>query len=162
MTVQPTSRFEINQFGDFAVRVVCGKMIAPATDTMERLQSKFEAEVAFASEDGHGRVAYVLCGSMKQKRQAQLAVAGESGIEELIDNYRRWVALHSYIYYGLGTTVVSDDTWDRKARKLARLQRTHGLGTWQSEAFEGFTGDTGFHLPVTDEIRKEAESLAEE
>jgi len=165
MTIQPISKSEINRFEDFAVRVVCDKVIAPATDTMARLQSKipFEAKIATSTgeDEGYGRVAYVLCESKERKRQAQLALGG---VEELIDMYRRWVALHSYIYYELAKTVASDETWDRKARQLARLQDVHGAGagSWQNKAFEGFTGDTGFHLPVTEEIREKAKEMVDE
>lgn len=58
-------------------------------------------------------------------------------------------------------SVASDESWDRKALQLAHLQHIHGYdaGTWKNEAFEGFTGDTGYHLPVTDEIRDQAQKL---
>jgi hypothetical protein len=164
MTIQPTSRSERNRYGDHAVRVVCDTVIAPSNDTMAQLQEAmpFEAKIETSAPDnGYGRVAYVLCESASQKRRAHLAIEGTSGVAELIDQLRRWVALHSYIYYDLGQTVASDEGWDRKALQLAHLQHVHGYdaGTWHNEAFEGFTGDTGYHLPVTDEIRDQAQKL---
>ena len=164
MTVQPTSKSERDRYGDCAVRVVCDTVIAPSNNTMAQLQKAmpFEAKIATAAPDGgYGRVAYVLCESASQKRRAHLAIEGASGVAELIDRLRRWVALHSHIYYDLGQTVASDEGWDRKALQLAHLQHVHGYdaGTWKNEAFEGFTGDTGYHLPVTDEIRDQAQKL---
>lgn len=166
MTIQPISKSERNRYGDYAVRVVCDTVIAPETDTMARLQAAmpFEAKIATAAPDnGYGRTAYVLCESETQKRKAHLAIEGPGGIANLIDSLRRWVALHSHIYYNHGKTVASDEGWDRKARKLAHLQATHGYdsGTWHNEDFAAFTGDTGFHLPVTDEIEEEAKRLIE-
>ncbi len=164
MTVQPISKSERNRYGDHAVRIVCDTVIAPSNDTMAQLQKTmpFEAKIATAAPDnGYGRVAYVLCKSATQKRRAHLAIEGSGGVAELIDRLRQWVALHSHIYYDLGQTVASDESWDRKALQLAHLQHVHGYdaGTWKNEAFEGFTGDTGYHLPVTDEVRDQAQKL---
>jgi len=164
MTIQPILKSERNRYGDHAVRVVCDSVIDSDNETMRQLQEAmpFEAKIATAAPDnGYGRVAYVLCKSASQKRKAHLAVEGESGVAELIDQLRRWVALHSHIYYDLGQTVASDEGWDRKALQLAHLQATHGYdaGTWKNEDFAAFTGDTGYHLPVTDEIRDQAQKL---
>lgn len=164
MTVQPISKSERNRYGDHAARVICDTVIAPSNDTMAQLQKAmpFEAKITTAAPDnGYGRVAYVLCGSASRNRQAHLAVEGSGGVAELIDRLRRWVALHSHIYYDLGQTVASDEGWDRKALQLAHLQHVHGYsaGTWKNETFEGFTGDTGYHLPVTEEIEEKAEQL---
>lgn len=164
MNVQATSKSERERYGKHAVRIVCSKVVAPETDTMARVQKAmpFEAKIATAAPDnGYGRTVYVLCGSEDQKRKAELAVEGKQGTAERIDALRRWVALHSHIYYNLGQTVVPDEAWDRKAEKLARVQDVHDSGTWKNDAFRGFTGDTGYHLPVTSEIRDQAQKLVE-
>jgi len=167
MNVQCPNKHEQEEYGEHVVRVVCDKAIAPTTDTMRRLQETmpFRAKIAEGAPDnGYGRVAYVLCESEDRKRQAELAIEGDRGIANLIDSKRQWVALHSHIYYNLGKNVVSDQAWDRKARELARLQHTHGFdaGTWHNETFEEFTGNTGYHLPVTESIREEAQELFED
>lgn len=167
MNVQPTSKSERNRHGDHAVRVVCNSVVDSGTDAMRRLQKAlpFEAKIAAAAPDnGYGRAAYVLCESATEKRRAHLAIEGPNGVAKLIDSLRWWVALHSHIYYNLGESVVSDDGWDRKALQLAHLQHVHGhdAGTWKNEVFEGFTGDTGYHLPVTSEIEEKAQDLIED
>jgi hypothetical protein len=166
MIIQPISKSERNRYGDHAVRVVCDNVIDSDNETMRQLQEAmpFEAKISTAApENGYGRTAYVLCKSATQKRKAHLAVEGPGGVAELIDQLRRWVALHSHIYYDLGQTVASDEGWDRKALQLAHLQATHGYdsGTWKNEDFAAFTGDTGYHLPVTDKLEEEARHLIE-
>jgi len=167
-TIQPTSKSERKRRGEFAVRVVSAEEpFAPAFDTMAKLQSElpFTGKIATPTdENGYGQVAYVLCESESEKRRAELAIEGKGGIADLIDNLRKWVTVHSYVYYELGKTVVPDESWDRKAYALARVQHTHGYdaGTWKSEVFEGFTGDTGMHLPKTEEIKRQAQELAED
>lgn len=165
-SVQPTSKSERDRYGEHVIRVVSSQAFAPAFDTMGKLQSElpFTGKITTSTGDnGHGQVAYVLCGSETQKRSAELAIEGESGIADLIDNLREWVTVHSYVYYQLGKTVVPDESWDRKAYALARVQHTHGYdaGTWENDTFEGFTGDTGMHLPKTDQIKKEAKKLCD-
>lgn len=165
-SIRPTNKHERSEYGEFVARVVSKQTFGPAFDTMAQLQSQipFEAKIATSGDGGYGRVAYVLCESEDKKRQVELAVEGESGIADLIDTYRKWLTVHSYIYYELDTNVASDEVWDRKARQLARLQHTHGYdtGTWHNDTFEGFTGDTGFHLPYTDEIKQEAKELVDD
>lgn len=166
MRIQPTSKSERSRYGDHVVRVVCGTVIAPTTDTMGRLQNRipFRVQIATAAPDnGYGRTAYLLCNSPDQKRKAEIAIEGEDGIQRLIDNLRWFVALHSHIYYDLGEAVVSDEAWDRKARKLGNLQATHSphAGSWFNEEFDGFTGDTGYHLPTTPALEEQAERLIE-
>ena len=167
-SVQPTSKSERKRYGEFATRVVADKTFAPSNDTMHLLEDLVPhgEDISLSTEEGegYGRVAYVLCSSNTQKRRTELAIEGKHGIADLIDNLRKWVALHSFAYYSLGTPVVSDEAWDRKAQKLARVQHTHGYdaGSWQNKAFEAFTGDTGYHLPFTDEIRQKAIELIDE
>ncbi len=165
-SIQPTSKSERERYGEFATRVVAHKAFAPSNDTMGLLEDLVPhgGDISLSTEDGYGRVAYVHCKSNTEKRRTELAIEGKSGISNLIDNLRRWVSLHSFLYYQRNDPIVSDEAWDRKARKLARVQHTHGYdaGSWQNEAFEGFTGDTGYHLPFTEEIQQEAIGLVEE
>lgn len=167
-SIQPTSKSQRKEHGEHAVRVVSEQAFGPSFDTMKRLQNCFpfraKIQTSTGDSEGYGRVAYVLCSTEAKKRRAELAIEGESGIATLIDRMRKWVALHSYIYYEMGKNVVSDEAWDRKARQLARLQTVHGhdAGSWHNDTFEGFTDDTGFHLPHTDSIRQKAKELVED
>ena len=167
-SIQPTSKSERERYGEFVVRVVAQNVFAPSNDTMDLLEDLVPhgGDISLSTKDGegYGRVAYVHCESNTQKRRTELAIEGKGGIADLIDNLRKWVALHSFLYYKKNEPAISDEAWDRKARKLARVQHTHGYdaGSWQNEAFEDFTGDTGYHLPFTDEIRQKAIELIEE
>ena len=165
-SIQPTSKNERERYGEFATRVVSDKAFARSNDTRSKLEDlvPHSGDITLSTEDGYGRVAYVRCKSNTQKRRTELSIEGKRGIADLIDNLRRWISLHSFLYYKKSEPVVSDEAWDRKARKLARVQHTHGYdaGSWQNEAFEGFTGNTGYHLPFTDEIRQKAIELVKE
>lgn len=148
------------------MRVVSETTFAPTTDAEEKLRNRLpkdDPEIVKPA-DGYGVVAYVLCDSAEEERNAALSVVGEFGVRKLVDKLRWFLAVHSYIYYEHGKTVCSDATWDRKAKKLVKLQDVFGVeaGTWESETFEGFEGDTGYHLPKTEAVKREAIGWIEE
>lgn len=62
--------------------------------------------------------------------------------------------VHSALYYRLNAAYLDDATFDRWAHQLADLQHQHPEAseqvTYMVDAFRGFTGDTGFHLPLHD------------
>ena len=61
--------------------------------------------------------------------------------------------VHSCIYYTLNDSIVDDHTFDRWAIQLRKLQDRHGTEIgYYDEEFEGWTGDTGFHLPIRDPL----------
>jgi len=71
-----------------------------------------------------------------------------SAILERIKRLRSILLVHSYIYYRLCTSLISDDEWQAAADELTRLQ-AHGpisIGFYD-EAFKDWDGTTGFHLP---------------
>lgn len=74
----------------------------------------------------------------------------EQTVTEKIRQRRSQMLLHSFIYYRLDDAIVSDDTWQRWANELAALQTAHPdlcrMGFYDAE-FEGWNGDTGYHLP---------------
>ena len=163
--IQAPSPSERKRFGGNVVRVVSDITFAPTTDAEQELRSRLPGDFEIrTSGEGYGVGAYVVCESPEEEREAGLSVVGEQGVTDLIDGLRRFLAVHSYIYYQLGKTVCSDATWDMKARMLAKLQQVFGVdaGTWESEAFEGFAGDTGYHLPRTEEVKEAAESVLEQ
>lgn len=65
-----------------------------------------------------------------------------------IKHLRSLLLIHSYIYYRLDTSVVSDHQWQHWADELVRLQADHGIRHgWYDNAFSDWRGDTGCHLP---------------
>ncbi len=56
--------------------------------------------------------------------------------------------IHSCIYYKMHTTVIPDDMWQRLANELRDIQENDpkDIG-WYDREFDGWTGDTGMHLP---------------
>jgi hypothetical protein len=88
---------------------------------------------------------------------------------ELLVRRRRQMLVHSYIYYRLDTQVVSDHQWQAWADELATLPlfcETPDIGFYD-DAFSGWDGSTGYHLPsdpdiarVALRVREHAELLA--
>ncbi len=61
---------------------------------------------------------------------------------------RRNMLVHCYIYYHLGTNVIDDHMWQDLADELEELQGiTPILVDFYDDAFEDWTGSTGYHLP---------------
>ena len=71
-------------------------------------------------------------------------------IKERIRNLRAKMLVHSYIYYELNDSIVSDDTWQKWANELAEIQNNNpseckiDFYDWE---FVGWDGTTGHHLP---------------
>lgn len=164
MQLQVPSKAERDEFGEHVVRIICNSLVgAPETDALERLNKQLPD--GFAAKPlprgGYGSVAYVSCDSAEAKRRVEVAVVGEGHIADLIDGYRKWLSVHSFIYYDMGENVVPDEVWDVKAEKLSYMQSVHGsgAGTWKNEEFEEFSGSTGMHLPRTEEIKNRAQEV---
>lgn len=158
MKTQPLTKSEISEYGENAVRVVCEKPICSA-NIIDQIKTK-AGTADVVTPEGHGSVAYVLCDTVASKRMTELAIDGPMRLEKRINSYRKLLAATSYLYYEQSETPIPDTVWDEKARKLARMQKVHsGLGTWENEAFEGFTGATGMHLPKTGEVIQKAEKM---
>lgn len=75
-------------------------------------------------------------------------------IQELIHRRRRQVLVHSILYYAYNVNLIPDATFDLWAQELAKLQLDHPEDSeaveYHLEAYRGFTGETGFHLPLYD------------
>ena len=167
MIFQFSSTREREEYGEHVVRIVADNLVgAKNSDVLDRINERLpDGLVAKAPDsEGYGKIAYVPCQSAEEKRKAEIALFGEERMGEIADAYRKWLSVHSYIYYELGKNVVKDLTWDKKARNLARLQNVHGtdIGSWQNEAFEGLDGKTGMSLPRTQEIKDKANELVDE
>jgi hypothetical protein len=76
-------------------------------------------------------------------------------VEERIHHLRRVVLAHSVLYYSMGDSVATDYQFDNWAKELAKLQIDNPEASesvhYHREAFRGFTGETGYDLPLTDE-----------
>lgn len=71
-------------------------------------------------------------------------------IKEKIQQRRRQMIVHSYIYYEMNTSVVSDEDWTRWAMELVELQKKYPEIAREADYWEDFQdwdGSTGFHLP---------------
>lgn len=85
-------------------------------------------------------------------------------IEEKIQQRRLQVLVHSYIYYELNDSIVSDDTWIRWARELVQLQQDNpkiASTVIYADQFKGFDGSTGAFFMFDDKIRSTALKLLE-
>lgn len=74
----------------------------------------------------------------------------EEAIKELIKRRRLQMLLHSCIYYELNDNIISDDTWQKWADELQKLQNEHPecckIDCWDWQ-FRDWDGATGAHLP---------------
>jgi hypothetical protein len=72
-----------------------------------------------------------------------------------INQLRKIIHIHSIIYYYLHTTIVPDAKFDEWANELVELQAEHPESQhsgYMPSVFKDWTGDTGMHLPITDEM----------
>lgn len=69
--------------------------------------------------------------------------------QEYIDFLQRYIIVHSYIYYEQDRNVVSDRTYDAKARELVEYKNKYPE-LWEKsmyyEQFKDYNGSTGFTL----------------
>lgn len=81
-------------------------------------------------------------------------------VTERIKQRRSQMLVHSYIYYHMGDSIVSDDTWQRWANELRDLQAVHGwyIG-WYDNEFKDWNGNTGCHLPRDEWVINKARGL---
>ena len=66
-----------------------------------------------------------------------------------INQLRLGLMIHSYLYYKLGKSIISDQKWDAKARELVKLQNQYPALAKKgrfAKVFADFDGSTGFHL----------------
>lgn len=71
-------------------------------------------------------------------------------ITEKIQQRRYQMLVHSYLYYQLNNSIVSDSDFDRWAKELVELTENHpeeARKTRYHEEFKNFDGSSGFDLP---------------
>lgn len=64
-----------------------------------------------------------------------------------IEMLQRWILVHSYLYYDLNSSVVSDTMFDKNCVQLATLKRKAARSYRRSKygyAMKDFDGSTGF------------------
>ena len=72
-------------------------------------------------------------------------------IQERIQQRRRQLILHSYVYYCLSDNLISDSNWSEWSRELCYLQQKYPKESAEAEywsLFRYLDGSTGFHLTV--------------
>ena len=72
-------------------------------------------------------------------------------VKELIERRRRQLAVHSYLYYRLDESIISDHKFDAWAMELVDLQNKYpkiAATAIYAEYFGDFDGSTGYDLPT--------------
>ena len=83
-------------------------------------------------------------------------------IQEKIKQRRLQMLVHSYIYYELNDTIISDAKWSTWAKELVELQTKYPEEANKvdyAKEFSDFDGSTGFNLPKNDWVKNKAEYL---
>lgn len=70
--------------------------------------------------------------------------------QEYIDFLQRGIIVHSYLYYELDSSIISDKEFDAKSRRLVILKNTYP-DLWKTSEYyyifgDEYNGATGFHL----------------
>lgn len=87
-------------------------------------------------------------------KKKKVPVVYESDIAARIQQRRLQLLVHSYLYYELQTTLISDQQWDKWAKELVVLQNENPAiadKVVYANEFRGFDGTTGFDLPYKDD-----------
>lgn len=87
----------------------------------------------------------------------------EAEIGELINRRRRQVAVHSFLYYRMYESLVSDHVFDKWCVELVGLQENHPAiaekVTFLRDYFLGWKGESGYDIPYDEYIQAKAEQL---
>lgn len=76
--------------------------------------------------------------------------SGKLTTQDYINFLQRFIILHSYIYYELDDSVISDKDYDAKAKELVRYKNEYP-DLWKSSEYykqfgDEYNGSTGFTL----------------
>jgi NAD-dependent DNA ligase len=85
------------------------------------------------------------------------------GIKSLITRRRRQILVHSFLYYRMNTSIISDGQYDTWARELMQLQRDYpeiASECPEAESFADYNETTsGFNLPLHGWVQTVAERV---
>lgn len=87
---------------------------------------------------------------------------GKQTVNEKIQQRRLQILVHSYLYYVLNESIVSDEKWSRWAHELVRLQEKYPNKSKKiiyHEMFENFNGSTGMDFVYDEDIINRAQYL---
>ena len=70
--------------------------------------------------------------------------------QDYINFLQRGIIVHSYLYYELDSSIISDQAFDKKSRELVALKNAYP-DLWKTSEYyhifgDEYTGATGFHL----------------
>jgi hypothetical protein len=80
-------------------------------------------------------------------------LSDEGKIKQKINQRRRQMLVHSYLYYEMDEAYIDDNTFNKWAQELAELQDKYPLYAAEcvyADAFKDFDGSTGYDLPLDD------------
>lgn len=83
-------------------------------------------------------------------------------IKAKIEQRRRQIMVHSYIYYEMDDSLVSDAQWSQWAKELVWLTQEFpdiAKECVYSKEFDGFEGSTGFDFKYPENIKNRAAKL---
>ncbi len=83
-------------------------------------------------------------------------------IKAKIEQRRRQIMVHSYIYYEMDDSVVSDEQWSQWAKELIWLTQEFpdiAKECVYNKEFDGFEGSTGFDFNYPENIKNRAAKL---
>lgn len=81
-----------------------------------------------------------------------MVAMSDQEIKDLIKRRRGQMIVHSYLYYAMDNSIISDDTWQAWADELTELQTKHPKLCkldYYDKNFKDWDGSTGMHLPQT-------------
>jgi hypothetical protein len=71
---------------------------------------------------------------------------------------RRYLLVHSYLYYVKDDSIISDDEWTKHALELIELQKSY-TSRYEAKQFKDFTTPSGYHFKYSMYIRSAANYL---
>lgn len=73
----------------------------------------------------------------------EVKLSSQKTVDKRINQLKRSIKIHSYLYYVIDHPIVYDHVWQAWADELAKINKPTGL--WDDE-FYGWDGTTGYHL----------------
>lgn len=91
--------------------------------------------------------------------QSDPVVNAVQTLSEKIKQRRTQMLVHSYLYYTLDDTIITDEKWQQWADELTELQKQKSEIGFYDKEFSDWNGSTGMHLPSPAWIVNKAKKL---